>query len=201
MQLRRTSELFTRAFRSPRRPSRRCLKLAHRISNDAHRLEARSDAELRQLAAALRYRAQSGESSGTLLPEAFACVVEAARRHLGIRHYPVQILGGIALHHGCIAEMQTGEGKTLVATLPVFLNALRGLPVHVATANDYLAQRDSDWMRPVYESLGLTVSAVTGDMSPADRRHAYDADITYGTAREFGFDFLRDRLTLRSRGQ
>jgi preprotein translocase subunit SecA len=156
---------------------------------------------MRQAAAALRYRARSGEPLGALLPEAFAIVVDASRRHLGLTHYPVQILGGIALHHGCIAEMQTGEGKTLVATLPVFLNALRGLPIHVATANDYLAHRDANWMRPVYESLGLTVSAVTGDMTPADRRLAYDCDITYGTAKEFGFDFLRDRLTLRASGQ
>lgn len=156
---------------------------------------------MRQAAAALRYRARSGEPLGTLLSEAFAIVVDASRRHLGLTHYPVQVLGGIALHHGCIAEMQTGEGKTLVATLPVFLNALRGLPIHVATANDYLAHRDANWMRPVYESLGLTVSSVTGDMTPAERRLAYDCDITYGTAREFGFDFLRDRLTLRVSGQ
>lgn len=112
----------------------------------------------------------------------------------------MQILGGIALNHGCIAEMQTGEGKTLVATLPLSLHALRGLPVHLATANDYLAQRDADTMRPVYEALGLSVGAITGDMSPADRRLAYDCDITYGTAREFGFDFLRDRLASKSHG-
>ena len=156
---------------------------------------------MRQAAAALRYRARSGEPLGTLLPEAYAAVIDASRRHLGLVHYQVQILGGIALHHGCIAEMQTGEGKTLVATLPVFLNALRGFPIHVATANDYLAYRDANWMRPVYESLGLTVSSVTGDMSPSQRKAAYNCDITYGTAKEFGFDFLRDRLTLRASGQ
>lgn len=156
---------------------------------------------MRQAAAALRYRAQSGESLNDLLPEAFAAVIDASRRHLGIVHYPVQILGGIVLHYGSIAEMQTGEGKTLVATLPVFLNALRGYPVHVATSNDYLAHRDAEWMRPVYESLGLTVSAITGEMAPAERRAAYDCNITYGTAREFGFDFLRDQLALRAGGQ
>ncbi|MGZ0163255.1 MAG: preprotein translocase subunit SecA [Planctomycetales bacterium] len=201
MLLRRANELLTRTFRSPRNPQRRWKQLAHRIHTAALKLEAKSDTDMRQVAAALRYRARSGEPLETLLPEAFAAVVDASRRHLGLTHYPVQILGGIALHHGCITEMQTGEGKTLVATLPVFLNALRGLPIHVATANDYLAHRDANWMRPVYESLGLTVSAITGDMAPAERKAAYDCDITYGTAKEFGFDFLRDRLALRASGQ
>jgi preprotein translocase subunit SecA len=201
MLLRRVNELVTRTFRSPRHPSGRWTRLAHRIHADAVKFETHSDTQMRQAAAALRYRARSGEPLSTLLPEAFACVVDASRRHLGLVHYPVQILGGLALHHGSIAEMQTGEGKTLVATLPVFLNALQGLPVHVATANDYLAHRDANWMRPVYESLGLTVSAVTGDMAPTERRTAYDCDITYGTAKEFGFDFLRDRLTLRASRQ
>jgi preprotein translocase subunit SecA len=201
MLLRRANEILTRTFRSPRNPPRRWKQLAQRIHADALKLESQSDSDRRQAAAALRYRARSGEPLGRLLPEAFAAVVDASRRHLGLTHYPVQILGGIALHHGCIAEMQTGEGKTLVATLPVFLNALRGLPIHVATANDYLAHRDANWMRPVYESLGLTVSAITGDMAPAERRAAYDCDITYGTAKEFGFDFLRDRLALQNSGQ
>ncbi|NQV25637.1 MAG: preprotein translocase subunit SecA [Rhodopirellula sp.] len=201
MLLRRANELLTRAFRSPRNPPRRWNLLAHRVHADSQKLASRSASEMRQAAAALRYRARSGEPLNALLPEAFAAVVDASRRHLGLTHYPVQILGGVALHHGCIAEMQTGEGKTLVATLPVFLSALRGLPIHVATANDYLAHRDANWMRPVYESLGLTVSAVTGDMAPAERRAAYECDITYGTAKEFGFDFLRDRLALRASGQ
>ena len=201
MLLRRANEILTRTFRSPRHVPRRWKQLAQRIHAAAMKLESQSDSDRRQAAAALRYRARSGEPLGRLLPEAFAAVLDASRRHLGLTHYPVQILGGIALHHGCIAEMQTGEGKTLVATLPVFLNALRGLPIHVATANDYLAHRDANWMRPVYESLGLTVSAITGDMAPAERRAAYDCDITYGTAKEFGFDFLRDRLALRASGQ
>lgn len=201
MLLRRANEILTRTFRSPRNPPRRWKQLAQRIHAAALRLKSKSDADMRQAAAALRYRARSGEPLESLLPEAFAAVVDTSRRHLGLTHYPVQILGGIALHHGCIAEMQTGEGKTLTATLPIFLNALRGLPVHVATANDYLAHRDANWMKPVYEALGLTVSAVTGDMTPAARRAAYDCDITYGTAKEFGFDFLRDRLTLRATGQ
>lgn len=198
MFLRRLDEFVTHAFRSPRRPPGIWRRQARRISGLAERLSQQPESELRQKAAALRYRAKSGEQLTQLLPEAYACVVAAATRQLNLTHFHVQILAGIALHRGCIAEMQTGEGKTLVATLPVFLNALQGLPVHVATANDYLARRDADWMRPVYESLGLTVSAVTGDMSPADRRLAYDCDITYGTAREFGFDFLRDRLSLRA---
>ena len=150
MLLRRANEILTRTFRSPRNPPRRWKQLAKRIHADALKLESQSDSDRRQAAAALRYRARSGEPLGRLLPEAFAAVVDASRRHLGLTHYPVQILGGIALHHGCIAEMQTGEGKTLVATSPVFLNALRGLPIHVATANDYLAHRDANWMRPVY---------------------------------------------------
>ena len=201
MLLRRVDEVLTRTFRSPRNPPRRWKQLAQRIHRAAEKLHSQSDADMRQAAAALRYRARTGEPLGALLPEAFAAVVDASRRHLGLTHYHVQILGGIALHHGCIAEMQTGEGKTLVATLPVFLNALRGMPIHVATANDYLAHRDANWMKPVYESLGLTVSSITGDMAPVERRAAYNSDITYGTAREFGFDFLRDRLTLRASGQ
>lgn len=200
MVLQHANELLTRTFRSPRRPARRWKRLAGHIDHLATRLEAKSDAELRQLGAATQFRVRCGEPLNTLLPEAFALVIESARRHIGLRHYRVQILGGIALHAGGVAEMQTGEGKTLVATLPLFLNALRGQPVHLATANDYLARRDADQMRPLFESLGLTAAAVTGDMSPAERRTAYDCDITYGTAREFGFDFLRDRLSLKARG-
>ncbi len=200
MILQHANELLTRTFRSPRNPPGRWRRLAGRIDQMAKRLESQSDAELRNLAAATQFRVRAGEPLEVVLPDAFALVVESARRHIGLRHYRVQILGGIALHSGGVAEMQTGEGKTLVATLPLFLNALRGQPVHLATANDYLAQRDANLMRPVFESLGLTVGAVTGDMSPAERRTAYDCDITYGTAREFGFDFLRDRLTLKSRG-
>lgn len=169
---------------------------ASEIDCAAHDLESASDTELHSQAAALKYRSRSGESLDDLLVPAFALIVEAARRTVGLRHYQVQMVCGIALHQGCIAEMQTGEGKTLVATLPLFLNGLSGLPVHLATANDYLAQRDADAMRPIYAALGLTVGAVTNDMAPADRQRAYDCDITYGTAREFGFDFLRDRLAL-----
>lgn len=198
--LQHSREILTRTFRSPRRPPGRWRRLAGHIDRLAEQLEAKSDGELQQLAAATQFRVRSGDPLNAVMSDAFALVVEAARRHLGMRHYRVQILGGIALHTGGIAEMQTGEGKTLVATLPLYLNALRGQAVHLATANDYLAHRDADLMRPVFESLGLTVGAITGNMSPVERRAAYDCDITYGTAKEFGFDFLRDRLSLKSRG-
>ncbi len=197
----RLSEFWLTTFRSPRRPPAGWLRLAFDVVDRAQRLGSQSETELRQAAMSLRYRVLAGESLNAVLPEAFALVVETSSRQLGMRHFPVQILGGIALHHGCIAEIQTGEGKTLLATLPLFLNALSGMPVHLATANDYLAKRDADLLRPVFESLGMSVGAITGDLSPSQRRAAYACDITYGTAREFGFDFLRDRLTLRASGK
>ena len=199
--LRLASALWPLSGTGTKSPARRWWRQAREIDRAAHELENVSDAELRSQAATLRYRSRSGESLDALLVPAFALVVEAARRTIGLRPYPVQMVCGIALHHGCIAEMQTGEGKTLVATLPLFLNALPGRPVHLATANDYLARRDAEWMQPVYEALGLTVAAVTGELSPGERRRAYDCDITYGTAREFGFDFLRDRLSLAGASQ
>ena len=197
----RLSEFWLTTFRSPRRPPAGWRRLAFEVVDRAQRLGSQSEAELRQAAMSLRYRVLSGESLDQVLPEAFALVVETSSRQLGMRHFPVQILGGIALHRGCIAEIQTGEGKTLLATLPLFLNALSGMPVHLATANDYLAKRDADQLRPVFESLGMSVGAITGDLSPCQRRAAYACDITYGTARKFGFDFLRDRLTLRASGK
>ncbi|MGH8650443.1 MAG: hypothetical protein ACREUP_14245, partial [Burkholderiales bacterium] len=127
-----------------------------------------------------------------LLPEAFAVVREAARRTLNMRHFDVQLVGGVALHNGKIAEMRTGEGKTLVATLPVYLNALAGKGVHVVTVNEYLAQRDAEWMGPIYRLLGLSVGVIASGQSQADKRAAYACDVTYGTNNEFGFDYLRD---------
>lgn len=156
-----------------------------------------SDHELRKRSLSVRYRAKAQEPLDRLLPEAFALVREAGRRTMGMRHYDVQMLGGIAMHHHSIAEMQTGEGKTLTATLPLYLNALTGRGVHLATVNDYLARRDAEWMRPIYELLGMTVGVVETQMSQPKRREAYACDVTYGTAKEFGFDFLRDRLLLR----
>ena len=157
-------------------------------------LEALSDADVRARSEVLQARVQSGEAVDTVLVEAFALVREAAKRTLGQRHFDVQLMGGITLHHGRIAEMKTGEGKTLVATLAVYLNALGGKGVHVVTVNDYLAQRDAGWMGQVYEFLGLTVGCIISNMPDADRRAAYQADVTYGTNNEFGFDYLRDNL-------
>ena len=154
-----------------------------------------TDAELRAKTDEFKERLESGEDTlDTLLPEAFAAVREASKRTLGQRHYDVQIMGGAALHLGNIAEMKTGEGKTLVATLPSYLNALNGQGVHVVTVNDYLAERDSQWMGRVHHFLGLEVSCILAQMSPAERRVAYAADITYGTNNEFGFDYLRDNM-------
>ena len=160
-------------------------------------LQALDDAQLRAKTDEFRARLAKGETLDALLPEAFAVVREAARRTLGMRHFDVQLVGGIALHQGKIAEMRTGEGKTLVATLPAYLNALPGRGVHVVTVNEYLAQRDADWMAPVYRFLGLTVGVIRNSQSAAEKRAAYACDITYGTNNEFGFDYLRDNLAFR----
>jgi preprotein translocase subunit SecA len=155
---------------------------------------AMSDEELRGQTADFRQRLDNGEPLDDLMPEAFATVREAAKRTLGQRHFDVQLMGGAALHLGNIAEMKTGEGKTLVSTLPVYLNALTGKGVHVVTVNDYLAKRDSEWMGRVHHFLGLEVGAILAQMPPAERRAAYALDITYGTNNEFGFDYLRDNM-------
>ena len=153
-----------------------------------------SDDALRAKTEEFKSRFASGTTLDDLLPEAFAVVREAAKRTLGQRHYDVQIMGGAALHRGNIAEMRTGEGKTLVATLPSYLNALAGRGVHVVTVNDYLAERDSEWMGRIHRFLGLTVGVIVNSMTPAERRNAYNSDITYGTNNEFGFDYLRDNM-------
>ena len=153
-----------------------------------------SDEELRGLTDEFRARITDGETLDDLMPEAFATVREAARRTLGQRHYDVQIMGGAALHLGNIAEMRTGEGKTLVATLASYLNALSGKGVHVVTVNDYLAERDSEWMGRIHRFLGLDVGVILSQLSSTQRREAYAADITYGTNNEFGFDYLRDNM-------
>jgi preprotein translocase subunit SecA len=157
-------------------------------------MELLDDAELRKTADELRERARGGESIEDLLPEAFALTREAARRTLGQRHFDVQLIGGMVLHSGSIAEMKTGEGKTLTATLPVFLNTLAGHAVHLVTVNDYLARRDAEWMAPIYEALGVTVSAIQEGDDPPTRREKYACDVTYGTNSEFGFDYLRDNM-------
>src|ERR687889_420666 len=157
-------------------------------------ISAMSDDELRGQTERFRQRLADGEKVDDLIPEAFATVREAAIRTLGQRHYDVQLIGGIALHRGEIAEMKTGEGKTLVATLAVYLNALEGKGVHVVTVNDYLARRDADWMGQIYRFLGMTVGVIIPNLSDEQRREAYGSDITYGTNNEFGFDYLRDNM-------
>ena len=164
------------------------------VNGHEARISALSDADLRAQTALFQKRFSEGESLDELLPEAFAVVREAAKRTLGQRHYDVQLMGGAALHRGNIAEMRTGEGKTLVATLPSYLNALAGRGVHVVTTNDYLAERDSEWMGRIHRFLGLKVGVILANMTPAERREAYLADITYGTNNEFGFDYLRDNM-------
>jgi preprotein translocase subunit SecA len=161
-------------------------------------VEELSDGDLRAKTAEFRRRLDEGATLDDLLPEVFACVREAARRTIGQRHFDVQVLGGIVLHQGAIAEMKTGEGKTLTSTMPAYLNALSGRGVHVVTVNDYLAKRDSEWMGGIYRALGVSVGLIQAQMSPTDRRPAYDADITYGTNNEFGFDYLRDNMAMRS---
>ncbi len=160
------------------------------------KMQTLSDEELKAKTQEFKNRYQAGESLDDLLPEAFAVVREASWRVLGMKHFKVQIIGGIILHQGRIAEMKTGEGKTLVATLPAYLNAISGEGVHVVTVNDYLAERDKDWMGKVYEFLGLTVGCIIHDMKPDERKVAYSSDITYGTNNEFGFDYLRDNMVI-----
>src|SRR5213079_2860222 len=149
---------------------------------------------IRQEADKLRQRARDGEPLDDLLPEAFALGREAARRTIGQRHFDVQLIGGMVLDDGSIAEMKTGEGKTLTATLAVFLNSLGGEPVHVVTVNDYLARRDAEWMGPIYEALGVSVGILENMQSYEDKQVAYQAGVTYGTNSEFGFDYLRDNM-------
>ncbi len=169
-------------------------KIVDRINGFEPTISAMTDEELRHQTVIFRERLADGQTLDDILPEAFATVREAAKRTLGQRHYDVQMIGGIVLHRGSIAEMRTGEGKTLVATLATYLNALEGKGVHVITVNDYLARRDADWMGQVYRFLGLTVGVIVPNLGDQQRRMAYAADITYGTNNEFGFDYLRDNM-------
>ena len=175
---------------------KRIQPIAKKVEELEPQMQKLSDEELRGKTAEFRERLKNGETLDSLLPEAFAVCREADWRVLGLKPYPVQIIGGIVLHRACIAEMQTGEGKTLVATMPVYLNALTGEGVHVVTVNDYLAKRDSEWMGKVYRFLGLTVGLVVHDVPAAERKKAYAADVTYGTNNEFGFDYLRDNMVV-----
>ena len=170
-------------------------KIAKEVLEFEPQISVLSDVDLRGQTEKFRDQLAAGKELEELLPEAFATVREAARRTLGQRHYDVQIMGGAALHNGNVAEMRTGEGKTLVSTLPAYLNALTGKGVHVVTVNDYLAERDSEWMGRIHRFLGLRVGVIMSNMSPTERRDAYAADITYGTNNEFGFDYLRDNMS------
>ena len=176
------------------RDVKRMAKAVQAINALEPQMVALSDEQLKAKTAEFQQRYAKGETLDQLLPEAFAVVREAGKRVMGMRHFDVQLIGGMTLHDGKIAEMRTGEGKTLVGTLPVYLNALSGKGVHVVTVNDYLARRDANWMRPLYEFLGLSVGVVTPFQPPEDKRAAYAADITYGTNNEFGFDYLRDNM-------
>jgi preprotein translocase subunit SecA len=158
--------------------------------------EELSDAGLKEKTEEFKRRLSDGETLDDILPEAFACVREAARRSIGQRHFDVQVMGALALHQGNVAEMKTGEGKTLVSTMPAYLNSLSGKGVHVVTVNDYLAKRDSEWMSPIFRTLGVSVGLIQSSMNPEDRRPAYAADITYGTNNELGFDYLRDNMAM-----
>lgn len=176
------------------REVKRMLKTVQTVNAFEEQMLALSDEQLRAKTDEFKARLAQGETLDQLLPEAFAAAREAGKRVMGMRHFDVQLIGGMTLHEGKIAEMRTGEGKTLVATLAVYLNALEGKGVHVVTVNDYLARRDANWMRPLYEFLGMTVGIVTPFMPPEEKRAAYAADITYGTNNEFGFDYLRDNM-------
>ena len=170
------------------------VKISVQVNKFEQEISSLDDQSLRAKTDSFKERVNKGETLDSILPEAFAVVREAAKRTLGQRHYDVQLMGGAALHKGNIAEMKTGEGKTLVSTLPAYLNALTGQGVHIVTVNDYLAERDSEWMGRVHRFLGLKVGVILASMSPAERREAYAADITYGTNNEFGFDYLRDNM-------
>ncbi|MDA8087411.1 MAG: preprotein translocase subunit SecA, partial [Nitrospiraceae bacterium] len=170
------------------------LPLVEKINSLEDGISHLTDSALRGKTDEFRKRLEAGDTLDDLLPEAFAVAREASKRTLGMRHFDVQLIGGIVLHKGKIAEMKTGEGKTLVATLPVYLNALEGKGVHVVTVNDYLAKRDARWMSPIYGMLGLKTGVIVHELSDEERQENYGADITYGTNNEFGFDYLRDNM-------
>ncbi|HHX18408.1 MAG TPA: preprotein translocase subunit SecA [Clostridium sp.] len=178
------------------RELKRIMPIVEKIESLEEKMQAMTDDELKAMTPHFKKRLEEGETVDDILPEAFAVVREASKRVLGMRHFKVQLIGGIVLHQGRIAEMKTGEGKTLVATLPVYLNALEGKGVHVVTVNDYLAKRDSEWMGKVYNFLGLKVGLIVHGLDNVQRREAYSSDITYGTNNEFGFDYLRDNMVI-----
>ena len=189
--------MFSKVFGTrSQREVKRIMPLVKKIEDLRPEMQKLTDEELRGKTREFKKRLEEGATLDDLLPEAFATVREAAKRVLGMEHFEVQLIGGIVLHQGRIAEMKTGEGKTLVATLPSYLNALDGKGVHVVTVNDYLAKRDADEMGQVHRFLGLTVGVVLNDMKPEERREAYNCDITYVTNNELGFDYLRDNMVI-----
>ena len=189
--------MFSKVFGTrSQREVKRIMPLVKKIEDLRPEMQKLTDEELRGKTREFKKRLDEGATLDDLLPEAFATVREAAKRVLGMEHFEVQLIGGIVLHQGRIAEMKTGEGKTLVATLPSYLNALEGKGVHVVTVNDYLAKRDADEMGQVHRFLGLTVGVVLNDMKPEERRAAYNCDITYVTNNELGFDYLRDNMVI-----
>ena len=190
--------IFSKIFKSySEKEVQRVMPIVDKINSLEPEIQKLSDSELKEKTNEFKKRLSENETLDDILPEAFAVVREASKRVLGMRHFDVQLIGGIILHQGRIAEMKTGEGKTLVATLPVYLNALTGKGVHVVTVNDYLAKRDSEWMGKLYKFLGLTVGLVIAGMDPSKKQEAYAADITYGTNNEYGFDYLRDNMVIR----
>ena len=189
--------VFKKIFKSySEKEVKRVMPIVEQINKLEPEMEKLTDKELTGKTEYLKKQLEEGKTLDDILPEAFAVVREASKRVLGLRHFDVQLIGGIILHQGRISEMKTGEGKTLVATLPAYLNALTGKGVHVITVNDYLAKRDSEWMGKLYKFLGLSVGLVVNGLEPDQRREAYAADITYGTNNEFGFDYLRDNMVL-----
>ena len=194
--------LFEKIFGSySQRELKNIRPIVDRVLSLEDKYKAMSDRQLQEQTPALKARLAAGETLDDILPDAFAVCREAADRVLGMRPFPVQVLGGVVLHQGRISEMKTGEGKTLVATLPAYLNALEGKGVHIVTVNDYLAKRDSEWMGKVYRFLGLSVGLIVHDLNSDQRRQAYAADITYGTNNEMGFDYLRDNMAVRKENQ
>ncbi len=189
--------IFKKIFKTySEKEVKRVMPLVEKINGMEEEISKLSDSELRAKTEYFKEQLKNGKTLDDILPEAFAVVREASKRVLGMRHFDVQLIGGIILHQGRIAEMKTGEGKTLVATLPVYLNALEGKGVHVITVNDYLAKRDSEWMGKLYKFLGLSVGLVIAGMEPKEKQEAYNSDVTYGTNNEFGFDYLRDNMVI-----
>jgi len=196
------SNLLSKVFGSKQeRTIKKLIPIVNKINSLEKKISRLSDKNLQAKTDEFRGRIKNGETLDDILPEAFAVVREAAKRTIGLRHHDVQLIGGVVLHQGAIAEMANGEGKTLVATLAAYLNGLEGKGVHVVTVNDYLARRDREWMAPVYEFLGLSVGVLQSGMSIPERKKAYQCDITYGTNNEFGFDYLRDNMALRKEDQ